>query len=460
MATLATKVQWSSESPKIYFDFSYEKKREGSTQYYAITVSCYPLLTAESYYGYPINVQILLDGVSKASFCLKDASVRHWDSVISYATGWLGVANKTSGTTSVSIRVYSNSYSSRDVTYQYQLAVDAAASKISVVEGTAIIEGYPTIKIASASPSLTHTVQCFFGSTGDTIAEKTSATTITNWQIPERYYSQIPNDKGKRGVLQCDTYDGSKLVGTETCYIDIGTDEAKCKPSVSGTVVDVNDKTIKLTGNPNVLVRYASTAKCTMDVTLNKSAGSVSVKTINNVDVMNVADLSYDKTEQTTFDFYVKDSRGYYNSDKVACQVVPYIKLTAYATIERDHPTSGNATLRIAGNYYDGDFGEAWNNLKVECGQNGGELFPVTPTISNNQYTAIVPLVGLDYDKVYNFDIVVTDRVSKIEQPITLQKGIPVFDWGENDFSFNVNYSACNFLCKKVMEIMYFPSNK
>ena len=38
----------------------------------------------------------------------------------------------------------------------------------------------------------------------------------------------------------------------------------------------------------------------------------------------------------------------------------------------------------------------------------------------------------------YTFDVVVTDAVTNATSSATIPKGIPVFDWGENDFNFNV----------------------
>ena len=434
MATIATKVQWTSESPKIYFDFSYEKKREGSTQYYAITVSCQPLLSAESYYGYPINVQIFLDGVEKTSFNLKSTSPQYWSSAISYATSWLGVANKASGTTTIAIRVYSGSYSKRDVTYTYQLAVDPAASTISVASGTAIIEGYPTITIARASTSFTHTISYQFGTLKDTIVDKTSATSITNWQIPASFYSQIPNAKEGKGVLICTTYSGNTPIGSYEYPFVVGTDETKCKPSLSCSVIDSNSTTVALTGNSSVLVRYCSVARCTIEATPNKGAGSITAKTVNNIsgDI-----VSFVGAERSAYDFYAKDSRGYSNSDKVVCTLVPYIRLTNDATVQRDDPTSGNATLEIEGNYYNGSFGAQANSLTVEY-IDGGKTYRVTPTIKDNKYYAKVALTGYDYTESFNIEVNVYDKVSYIPKTLTLQKGIPVFDWGENDFRFNV----------------------
>ena len=135
MPVLQNDKYWGSD-PTIYFDFSYEKKREGSTQYYKITVSCDPL-TGSHYFGYPIYVAIVLDGKTAASKTMKEASPSRWSSSIVYTTGWLAVPNKTSGTTTLKIRIYSGSGSTRDASYIYSLATDPAACKIAAVCGFA-----------------------------------------------------------------------------------------------------------------------------------------------------------------------------------------------------------------------------------------------------------------------------------------------------------------------------------
>ena len=151
--------------------------------------------------------------------------------------------------------------------------------------------------------------------------------------------------------------------------------------------------------------------------------------------------MTINNVETSTFDFYAKDSREYFNQDKVvkpADKFIPYIKLTNDASIYRDEPTNGEATLKIEGNYFDGSFGSKSNTLTVQYRQGDGDYVPVTPTITDNKYSATVSLSGLDYTKAFSFEVVVSDAVNTITKPLTLQKGIPVFDWGENDFNFNV----------------------
>ena len=318
--------------------------------------------------------------------------------------------------------------------------LDTIPRASSITCTTTNIESNPTITIYRASPSFTHTITYAFGNVLGTIVEKTSATSITNWTIPADFYTQIPNDRSGWGGLYCTTYNGTTEIGTTRCDLIVTTDETKCKPTVSGTVVDTNATTIALTGNKDILVRYCSTALCTLTATLNKNAGSIKSKTINNVAISGDT-LTINNVETGTFDFYAKDSREYFNSDKEVKTLVPYIKLTNDATIYRDEPTSGDATLKIEGNYFAGSFGAKSNSITVRYRQGDGAYVSVTPTINNNKYSATVSLAGLDYTKSFNFEVIVSDAVSAISKPLTLQKGIPVFDWGENDFNFNVPIS-------------------
>lgn len=315
------------------------------------------------------------------------------------------------------------------------------ASSISCTE--AYIESNPTITISRASSSFTHTITYKFGSLKGTIVEKTSDTTITNWTIPPDFYLQMPDSKRKTGIMYCTTYNGGTPIGTYQCDLVAKTDEAKCKPTVSGTVVDTNDKTIALTKNPDILVRYCSTALCTINATPNKEASKISLKTVNNVVVPEGSNtLEIPNVGTDVFDFYAKDSREYFDSYKVAKpadKFIRYVPLTNEAVIYRDDPTSGKATLEIKGNYFTGNFGAADNTLTLLYKLEGDtDYTTVTPTINDRRYSAKVSLTGLEYTKSYNYEVVVEDKILTIPKPLTLQKGIPVFDWGEDDFNFNV----------------------
>ena len=354
------------------------------------------------------------------------------------ASGSKTLTHNANGTRSFSVSIQGAIYTyAVNATGSKEFTLDTIPRTSSIRCTIANIESKPTITISRASSSFTHTVTYQFGSLTGTIATKTSATSITSWTIPASFYGQIPNAKTGRGTLTCTTFSGNTTVGTSTCNLDVTTDEAKCKPTVSGTVEDTNADTVALTGDKNILVRYCSTALCTMSTTLNKSAGSIKSKTINNVAVSgNTRTIA--NVESGVFDFWAKDSRDYQGSDKETKTLVPYIKLTNDSTVQRTEPTSGNATLTIKGNYFNGSFGAESNTLTVKYRKGSGSYITVTPTISGNKYSATVPLSGLDYTQSFSYTVVVSDKISTVTKKLTLQKGIPVFDWGESDFAFNV----------------------
>lgn len=360
------------------------------------------------------------------------------------ASGTKTISHNADGTRSFSVSIQGAIYTfAVNSTGAATFTLDTIPRASSISCTTANIESKPTISISRASPNFTHTITYQFGSLTGTIATKTSATSITGWTIPSSFYGQIPDNKEGYGTLTCATYSGNTPVGTSTCPFTATTSEEKCKPTVTGTVVDTNPATVALTGNKDVLVRYCSTALCTLTATLNKSAGRITTRTINN-NAITGSTLSIPKVETNVFDFYAKDSREYFDQDKVtkpAEKFIAYIPLTNDAAISRDDPTSNNATLKIDGNYFSGSFGKESNTITVEYKKPSGEVVSVEPNISGNEYSATINLEGYEYNQTFNFEVTVKDKVNTITKTLVLQKGVPVFDWGENDFNFNVPVS-------------------
>jgi hypothetical protein len=357
------------------------------------------------------------------------------------ASGSTFIKHNDDGTRSFSVSVEGGIYYYEvNCTGSQTFTLDTIPRVSAITCSTVDIGSNPKIVITKASPDFTHTITYRFGELTGTIATKTSATSITDWMIPESFYGEIPSAKTGLGVLTCVTYKGDTTTGSSTCDLRVTTDETKCKPTVSGTVVDTNSNTIAVTGDKEVMVRYCSTALCTIAVTLNKDAGSILAKTINNASVSGNT-LTIAGVETGVFDFYAKDSREYYNTDKVVKNLILYERLTSNAVAQRVDPTSGKATLNIEGNYFSGSFGATNNSLTVKYKIDSGSYVTVTPNISGNKYTATVSLTGMDYTKSFAFEVVVSDKLNSVTKKVVLQKGIPVFDWGENDFAFHIPVS-------------------
>ena len=550
MASIATDVQWGS-NPKIYFNFSYSKERSGTTQKYKITTEC-EALTGSSYFGYPINIQITVNGTLAATKTLKAASQSQWSSALTYTTDWVSVANKTTGTTPIKIRVYSGDGSTRDTTYSYSLDTDPAPSKISATD--ADIGSVSTVKFTRYNSAYTHTLSykadgqssyttifskkdttsynwtvpaslCSLITSGKTIgvtlrcqtyngttlvgttygtmtataapskigatdanigststvtfarynnafthtlayiaAGQTSYTTIFSkqditshtWEVPTSLYALIPNDKEIDVTLRCQTYSGSTLIGTEYGTMTATVAEKNCAPSISVTAADSNENTIALTGDNKKIIKFHSdiavkataTAKTDTSATIKSTTvkcGSITAqghtKTFTKAESVNI-------TATTT------DSRGYSKTaEATGLSLIDYTKLTANTTVKRTSPTGDTVIVTTKGNFFNSSFGAVKNTLTVEVAyklkgaEDYSEYSAMAFTTSGNTYTATATLTGLDYQQVYSIQVRAQDQIYKFEGPIAdavyndqdIKKGIPVFDWGENDFQVNVS---------------------
>ncbi len=364
------------------------------------------------------------------------------------ASGKKTIAHKPDGTRTFTVYVEGAIYYyavNCKGTNTFTLDTIPRASTISCTKAS--IESNPIITITPASTSFTHTITYKFGSLTGTIVEKTSATSIANWTIPPKFYDEIPRDPGQIGTLFCTTYSGGNKVGETQCELPVTTDEAKCKPDVFGVVRDIDERTLALTGDENTLVRGWSLAECVTTATA-KNGATITKRLVNGI--QSTGTLNWAGVDTGTFDFYVEDSRGYFSRYPVTKTLIPYVTLTAHVTAQRTDPTSGKATLKIEGNYYKGSFGKVENTLTVLYKQWDGEYgvgedgligyTVVYPTIdeNNHKYSCTVALDGLEYNKSFPFEIVVFDELVTVPRKVTIGKGIPVFDWGEDDFNFNV----------------------
>ena len=364
---------------------------------------------------------------------------------------WTGdVAHNTDGTLSLSMEGYfyfntsaASSLPKGGYTVSGTASLDAIPRKSSVTCTDANVGSTAVITISSASTSFRHTLTYSFGSLSGTIASNTASTSI-GWILPITFYSQMPK-RTLQGTISCETFDSSgNSLGTNSCNF---TATAVDTVTVSGSVIDTNSTTIALTGDSSKLIKYFSSVKATISASTNNSATIVS-KTINGSDV--TSEKIFENCEISSFIFYAKDSRDYSNSATVKPDIIQYIKLTNNASVARVSPTGDTINLSMSGNYFNGNFGANENTLTCKyryCISGGtlGDYHTVTATKSGNSYSYSVALSGFDYKNSYTIEVVVSDALMAVSKSITLLKGTPVFDWGENDFNFNVPVKAPSF---------------
>ena len=312
------------------------------------------------------------------------------------------------------------------------------------------------IAISAKSSAYSHSIAYQFGSlTGYINADgqavsgesKFTATTVA-FQIPESFYTEIPTSKTGKCTLFCRTYAGNTQVGdTQTAIFTVTAAQSACSVSVTGTVEDINPVTLALTGNKKRLVFQHSTARCAINARAKNSASIIS-QVVSGMNMPNGV-LEIPNIETANLEFWAVDSRGYAGMDiDENVQMISYIPLSNLASVSRNDPVSGNATLRLSGSYWNGNFGLVANSLTVQYRIGGGDWITATEAVAtgNGTYSGIVRLSGLDYTQSYALEVKVNDALCQQTKQLTVYQGYPVFDWGERDFRFYVPVTAPNLL--------------
>lgn len=226
---------------------------------------------------------------------------------------------------------------------------------------------------------------------------------------------------------------------------------SNCNPIVSNpTIRDVNSDTVALTGNEDMLVRYESMAEYSFEAAATKYA------TITNQSVQcgnKKASGMYqgviDDVESGTFIFSATDSRGATTSVPIEKTLVKYVKPTCYQklTAELAGETGAQITLIVSGNYFSGSFGLVDNTIKLEMRYaRNNEAMGAWTEITNattrinegDTYELETILTGFSYSEAYTFQCRITDKLNVVQSAQYTIKLLPVFDWSNDDFNFNV----------------------
>ena len=142
------------------------------------------------------------------------------------------------------------------------------------------------------------------------------------------------------------------------------------------------------------------------------------------------------------------DSRGYTEytaTNPIMVTMIDYIPLSIGSySFYRPEPTTGEIKLTYKGNYFNGSFGAQNNNLTVKyrykeaTSSTWNEYKSFTSTISGNTYSLTISLgTDFDYQKSYDFQLVVTDKIDSITKSQTVSRGIPALFMGQDRVEVN-----------------------
>lgn len=301
------------------------------------------------------------------------------------------------------------------------------------------------IAIRASNTNFRHNITySFMGATG-TVAEDLKGSSSYDWTIPTTFYNKMPSQTFGNCVLTCDTYNNGVLVGSNDITIIVYVDTTKAQPTLAPTVYDSNAVTAALTGDANkYVVRYAS------DMAFTTNAASPSGATIKHQsarcgsNTVNGATGVIEGAESGSITFTAIDSRSISKAYTVERTLIEYVPITC--NLKVDTPTTdGKAAVTISGNYFSGNFGAANNSIALEMRlQANSEEFTEwvdvqgTIDVKNNTYSITITVTDLDYRNSYTFEARAIDKVQTALSTPKIVKTIPVFDWGNNDFNFNV----------------------
>lgn len=477
--TINGRVTLNSQYMSFYIAWSAKQNVEGN--YSDVTVTSY-WKTNNTRWGFDT------EGSRAASITINGNTTsisKRFDSTNGTGTGWKQenpwaiqtvterVYHNSDGSKSISISARANGYaasygpsnssdSSGDCTASGTISLDTIprASKVSATN--ADIGSTSTITVSRYSTSFKHTVSFSCPGVSDTVIESDSEASVIPWNVPVSIYATIPSAKYATITITCSTYSKATgaLIGETTATMKAIANEEECKPTVYGTVTDVNATTVSLTGNATTLIRYKSTASCEIVATAKNSA-SISAQYVNGVSIPS-GTVEIQNSEAVSFAFSATDSRGYSASALVKPTVIPYIPLTINPTFRRVSPTSNIITVEFYGNFFSGNFGASSNALTVKYRykEYGTETWSVYVTISAssinipgdgtyNSNGAVTLGSNFDYRKSYDLEIVAQDGsgtavLSEVSSMAQVTRGEPVFDWSNTDFRVRETLRTAN----------------
>ena len=237
MISLVESMAWSV--PYIKLSFSYEKRRSGADMQYQVTVTI-DSLTGDPYFGYPIYLKLKFgDNAWTSEYTMKEAYPSRWVNAITYTSDWNTVANKTSGTTPLTIRIYSGSGCTKDSSYSYNLGVDPAASIFRELSKGTLKSSY-SIPVKKYNDNFTHTITYTCGTINGTICTKSSSTSVS-WTPPISLASENTTKNYVLIKFTIETFIGTTSLGSNSSgYITFDIPPSEVKPTCNISVSDVN----------------------------------------------------------------------------------------------------------------------------------------------------------------------------------------------------------------------------
>ena len=225
-------------------------------------------------------------------------------------------------------------------------------------------------------------------------------------------------------------------------------------PTLSAIVLDDNEVTAALTGDrmSQVIKGYSNIAY-EMSASALKGASIASYRATNGSDVKTAASGTFTGATSNTFKFTATDNRGLTASKEIKLNLINYFKPTCSQEVKIafDGETEAAINIKIKGEFFNASFGAETNDIDIQFRhKTGDEDFTPWTSVSaviwetykkGNTYSTEGTISNIPYDQPFTIQSRVVDKLATVETAEYVAKLIPVFDWGKNDFNFNVPVS-------------------
>lgn len=427
------------------------------------------------------TVSWYLQLISGSSGYISSSASKNWSVTVNGAsysgTTTVGIANNTTKTLgSGSTTIYHNADGTKTFTYSFSQQFDINFNGwIGAVSGSSsgTLDTIPRQATITSAPDFTdadNPTIYYSNPAGSSVTSLQACISLTG-QEADIAYRSIPTSGTSYTFTLTDAekmtlYNATKNSLSRTVMFFVRTNlggtnylsyltrkftVTNCAPTLNPTVVDTGTISKTLTGDPNnKLIRYYNTANVTFNATAVKGASISSMKvTCGNASRTSDGVMGY--VDSGTFNFSVTDSRGQTASATVTKTLIEYIPLTCNLSVTPNLVDGSTANLNVAitGNYFEGSFGAVTNSLTVEYryktdnGEYPTEWTSKTATVTDGKYAVSDIITGLNYTSAYTFQARAKDKVytGYVNVPDKVVKILPVFDWGKDDFNFNVPVS-------------------
>ena len=312
----------------------------------------------------------------------------------------------------------------------------ARASSI-VLSASKVTSAMPvTITINRASDTYTHKLETVVnGTVIQTLSQ--NATTSYQWIVSGAPYNTlIPNDSTLDVTVRCTTYDGNTQIGSPVEVPITYFVSRSYAPNLNG--VTVNAPSPCLAGVSNVTISCSKTGLIPQDSYAGITTADITIGNDSYAMLQSSSAIQYTIQKDTAGTAFVTvtDTRGYATTKQVGWNLIPYKPVTVNASFTRSGATSGDITLKMWGDYFNGLGYSNSLAVRVQCTALSIDrtLTSTEKVIDNTKHTwsAAITLQGFTYTNDYTVTITATDNQDSDTYILTVYNSQPVFSVGKS----------------------------